>query len=298
MTVFGALGFTTPWLLLGMLALPVLWIVLRAVPPAPVRRMFPGVALLLGLTDDSQETDRTPWWLLMLRSLAVAAVIAALAGPVLNPRTDGAGASDLPLLVVMDATWASAPDWARRVDAAEARMAEAGRRGRPVALILTTAPEPAAFQPASAWIARLPGLTPAPWQAGPDQLAELILGLPQGAFDTYWVTDGLARDTRRDLLNALDARGTVTVVATERPILGLAPVRLEDGALVLTLKRATPGPARQVTVAVHGTDPAGNAVVLDRADASFDPESNMAEARLTLPAELRARITRIRRGVG
>ena len=50
MTLFGALGFTTPWLLLGLLALPILWIILRAIPPAPVRRRFPGVALLLGLT--------------------------------------------------------------------------------------------------------------------------------------------------------------------------------------------------------------------------------------------------------
>jgi len=34
MTLFGALGFLSPWLLLGLLALPVLWWLLRAVPPA------------------------------------------------------------------------------------------------------------------------------------------------------------------------------------------------------------------------------------------------------------------------
>ncbi len=56
MTLFG-IGFLSPWLLLGLLALPVLWIILRAVPPAPIRRRFPGVALLLGLRDD--ETAQT-----------------------------------------------------------------------------------------------------------------------------------------------------------------------------------------------------------------------------------------------
>ncbi|KKM70275.1 hypothetical protein LCGC14_1442330, partial [marine sediment metagenome] len=71
----GPIGFTAPWLLLGLLALPILWILLRAVPPAPVRRLFPGVALLLGLDDDAQESDRTPWWLLLLRSGAIAALI-------------------------------------------------------------------------------------------------------------------------------------------------------------------------------------------------------------------------------
>ena len=52
MTLFG-LGFTAPWLLLGLLTLPILWIILRAVPPAPIRRMFPGVVLLLGLKDST-----------------------------------------------------------------------------------------------------------------------------------------------------------------------------------------------------------------------------------------------------
>ena len=57
----GPLGFVTPWLLVPLVALPILWILLRAVPPAPIRRRFPGVALLLGLKDDEAETDKTPW---------------------------------------------------------------------------------------------------------------------------------------------------------------------------------------------------------------------------------------------
>ena len=71
MWALGPLAFANPWLLLGLPLLPILWILLRTVPPAPVRRLFPGVALLLGLTDDEVQTDRTPWWLLLLRMLAV-----------------------------------------------------------------------------------------------------------------------------------------------------------------------------------------------------------------------------------
>ena len=62
MTVLGGIGFTAPWMLLALLALPILWLILRAVPPAPIRRRFPGVALLLGLSDDESVSDRTPWW--------------------------------------------------------------------------------------------------------------------------------------------------------------------------------------------------------------------------------------------
>ena len=102
----GALGFTAPLLLLALIALPILWWLLRAVPPAPIRRRFPGIALLLGLEDDDSQTDTTPWWLLLLRMLAVAAFIIGFAGPILNPDDETPGTG--PLLVAMDASWASA----------------------------------------------------------------------------------------------------------------------------------------------------------------------------------------------
>src|SRR6056297_2652740 len=111
--MLGPIGFTAPWLLLALAALPILWLLLRAVPPAPIKRRFPGVALLLGLSDDDTVTDRTPWWLLLLRMLAVAAMIIALAGPVLNPQEKRA-ATDMPLLVLLDGTWARAAGWEAR----------------------------------------------------------------------------------------------------------------------------------------------------------------------------------------
>ena len=54
MWTLGPLGFISPLLLLGLIALPILWLFLRAVPPAPIKRRFPGVALLLGLTDSRE----------------------------------------------------------------------------------------------------------------------------------------------------------------------------------------------------------------------------------------------------
>ena len=105
--MIGSVAFTSPLLLLMLLALPILWWVLRAVPPAPIRRRFPGVALLIGLRDEDSQSDKTPWWLLLLRILAVAAAIVGFAGPVLNPSEERP--SDGPLLVLMDGSWASGP---------------------------------------------------------------------------------------------------------------------------------------------------------------------------------------------
>ena len=72
LAAFG-IGFAAPWLLLGLLGLPILWWLLRAVPPAPIRRLSPGVLLLLGLSDVESQTDRTSWWLLFIRTLPIAA---------------------------------------------------------------------------------------------------------------------------------------------------------------------------------------------------------------------------------
>ena len=47
MMQLGPLGFASPWLLLALLALPILWWLLRATPPAPLRERFPGVAILI-----------------------------------------------------------------------------------------------------------------------------------------------------------------------------------------------------------------------------------------------------------
>ena len=58
MTMIAGIGFTAPWVLLGLLTLPILWLILRSVPPAPIRRLFPAVTLLLGLKDDESVSDR------------------------------------------------------------------------------------------------------------------------------------------------------------------------------------------------------------------------------------------------
>ena len=208
MTILG-IGFLSPWLLTALAALPILWILLRAVPPAPVRMLFPGVILLLGLKDEEQVSDRTPWWLLLLRMLAIAALIIGLAGPVLNPRDDAERGTG-PLLVLMDAGWASAPSWTAQRDALEALLQEAQSDRRRVAMMRVTEPEQPVFQTADTWRSRLPGLQPAPWVPGPrdyDSAAAALDGVE--AFNTLWLSDGLAHEGRASMLARLEEFGAV-----------------------------------------------------------------------------------------
>ena len=286
MWMLGPVGFTAPWLLLGLLGLPILWFLLRAVPPAPVRRRFPGVVLLLGLRDEDAEAERTPWWLLALRMAALAAAIAGFAGPVLNPRVALPGQG--PLLLLADASWAAAPGWARAQARAAEALEEARRAGRPVALISLSVPPSVApgFSPAADLAAQLPGLRPQPWtpEAAPAP------ALPEGRFDTLWLSDGLAREGRAALLETLQARGAVTVWQPAAPVLALGPVVLRDGALVVEAL-ASAAPVAPVELVAIGLDPLGAERELLRAPLDFAGVTR-AEARLDPPPELRNRITR------
>ncbi len=291
MFTLGPLAFTSGWLLLGLIALPVLWILLRAVPPAPVRRRFPGVALLLGLTDAESQSDRTPWWLLLLRLAAVAAVIVGFAGPILNPQTARPGTG--PLLILSDGTWADARDWDDRIDRMGATLADAARQGRSVAVVtLTDLPAGGPdFQSGDVTALRLPNLQPAAWEPDDAAVAGFAAGL-SGQFDTVWLSDGLARDSRDPLLAALQARGAVSVYQTPRTTVALRPARFEDGIIILTGARTPQGAAVTVPVQAIGLDPAGAERVLASVDMTFDAGADVAEVTLTLPPELRNRVTR------
>ena len=288
--MIAGLAFATPLLLLGLLALPVLWWILRAVPPAPIRRRFPGVALLLGLKDDDSQTDKTPWWLLALRMAALAAAIIGFSGPVLNPQAERSGTG--PLLIVMDSSWAAARDWSARLERTALLLDEASRAGRPVALVqLTDLPAgDLALQSANAWAQRLPSLVPAPF--APDLLAAAAWakGLP-APLETWWIADGLDHPGRAELTEALMALGPVSVFQGARDLVALRPPRFEDGMVRAGLIRLGAAPL-SVEVVAHGLDPAGIARDLARAPVSFDAGATMAEAEFDLPPELRNRITR------
>ncbi|MDF1619135.1 DUF4159 domain-containing protein [Pseudothioclava nitratireducens] len=285
MWMLGPVGFTAPWLLLGLAALPVLWLLLRAVPPAPLRRRFPGVALLLGLTDEDVQAERTPWWLMLLRMAALAAAIIGFAGPVLNPVVSVPGQG--PLLIVADASWASARDWSRRIERMDRALGEAQAAGRPVALLSLTEPPPArlSFADAGSLRASLPGIVPQPWEPGP--LEDI---LPEGAFETFWLSDGLARESRDLLLEQLEARGAVRVWQTGTPVVALGRSAIEDGQIALPIRTSLAPPA-PLEVAAIGLDPAGIERELARETADFQAATETT-LRFDLPPELRNRITR------
>src|SRR5258707_14030937 len=112
MLALGSLAFVSPWLLVALAALPIIWWLLRVTPPAPRRVAFPAIRLLLGLVPREETPARTPLWLILLRMVLAALVILAAAHPLLNP--EARPASTGPILPIVHDGSAAAPDLPNR----------------------------------------------------------------------------------------------------------------------------------------------------------------------------------------
>ena len=130
------LSFGAPMVLWGLVALPVIWWLLRLTPPKPLQEVFPPLRILASVLRKEETPHQSPWWLTLLRLLMAALVVLALADPVFNPR-EKMQAGGAALALVVDNGWASAPDWDVRVATA--------RRSTPVS------PKRCATCPAPAW---------------------------------------------------------------------------------------------------------------------------------------------------
>lgn len=293
MAGISAISFLAPWLLLGLLVLPVLWLLLRAVPPAPLRRRFPAVALLLGLEDKETTPDRTPWWLLLIRLLAVAAVIIGFAGPILNPVERVAGKG--PLLIGMDASWASANDWAARVAKLDEILQEAAIDGRPVALVRwTDAPlvdAPLEFAAASTWAGRLAGMVPNAWEPSYDTWHAPLRAAADDVDEVIWVSDGLARDGQDEMRGVLQQTGDLSVVRPVGAVTALRPLQFSDGMLRTQVVRSDASVEQSASVEVYGPDPTGITRRLDQVVVDLPVGETVADVAFDLPTELRNRVT-------
>ena len=297
MLTLGPLAFLQPWLLLGLIALPAIWLLLRLTPPTPRRVSFPPLALLLKLVAPEETPARTPWWLLLLRLAIAGLIIIGLAGPVLNPAPELGGRG--PLLLVVDDGWAAAPNWQRRIEVAGELLDQAERDNRAV-IVLRTAPSGRAAalepRPAREVLESLPGWQPRAWPVDHEEALARLEASGLQAAQPVWLADGIAdREGRleatRPLATALAELGEVQIFAdppADRALL-LAPDELGQSTQSVRIVRPateTPWPAEIVA-----SGPAGE--VLGRFAVPVEASGQEVTVELDLPLDLRNRIARL-----
>ncbi|MFA5123278.1 DUF4159 domain-containing protein [Zavarzinia sp.] len=295
MSALGAIGFSAPWVLLALAALPAIWWLVRLIPPAPRQTRFPALRLLLDLEQRHDTPERTPWWLILLRLLLAGLVVVGLAGPVLNPPPPGSGEG--PLLVVIDDGWAAASHWRERMAALAPRLAAAEAAGRPVRLMTTAPAGEGDMQapPLLTW-AEMKGavaaLQPKPWAVDRKAAADALDDLPEGAVgETLWLDDGVDDGAATDFATRLTRLGPVTRLDLPpgNAALALGMPTLVDNGLEIGIGRALADGPRHLTLLARNEE----GQVLGRDIMDLGAEEVGASVTIDLPPELRNKVTRI-----
>src|SRR5437763_5430823 len=131
------LGFAQPLVLFGLLSIPVLWWLLRLIPPQPRRINFPPTRLLFQIQPKQETPSRTPWWLTLLRLTLATIVILAAAGPLWNPPVETAS-SKAAIALLIDDGFVTAGTWDARMRNAVDLVGRAGADNRAGALVALT----------------------------------------------------------------------------------------------------------------------------------------------------------------
>ena len=247
---FGALAFLNPWLLGALATLPIIYWLLRTVPPRPRQVTFPPTRILVGLENEEKTPAKSPWWLTLIRLAAATLIILALAEPVLNPSREAALDGNGPVAILVDNGWASAAHWGERQRMIDRVIAEAESHNRPVVVV----PTASAAKTVTARIeaptdARSTAAALEPQPFAPDRLAAVkalesaLEGASKGAPSVVWLSDGIDHDAKAaetaQRLKGLAQDGTFAVVADGRgaEALGLYAGIGQSGKLEARLAR-------------------------------------------------------------
>jgi len=281
-----------PLALAALVALPILWFILRATPPAPKNVELPSLRLLDGVEPREETPDRTPWWVLLLRILAVVAAGLGLAQPVYAPAGPPEAAETGPLLVVVDDGWASAARWSDLQNAADAAIDAAGR-DTPVHLLFTAPrdrPLDAADRYSRQEAARLlDAAAPASWPVDRAGALERLEAARLNPSRILYATHGLSEGTDGDFLASLAGLGTLDVyVAAPRGALAITSLTSDGNGVAVTLSRIETGSAQEIAVSALTLDGAA----LSTATASFGAGERETLARFDLPGAALSRVSR------
>ncbi|MEZ6012296.1 MAG: DUF4159 domain-containing protein [Hyphomonas sp.] len=303
MTALGPFLLGAPWALAALIALPVIWWILRATPPAPKDIELPSLRILEGVEPKEETPARTPWWVWLIRTLAVTAAILGLSQPVYAPgakneSADGTGA----LLIVLDNGWPSAPRWSELINAATATL-DTGNRDAPVYLLLT-APQQLNADPAERLsradaAKRLSSLRPQAW--GTDRTDALKRLDASGLHPAriFWASDGLESETGRAFAADLAGRAPLTAFAAPpRAPAAITGLQSQTDSVSVTLRRVETRGEERAFVSALTLD--GSA--LATANVVFTDGEKQASAEFKIPAAALARVTRFavtgRQGAG
>ncbi|MET0544757.1 MAG: DUF4159 domain-containing protein [Caulobacterales bacterium] len=295
MFMLGPFAFSQPWALLGLISLPIIFFVVRALPPAPKRMLFAPARIILGLKSPEETPARTPLLIILLRMAAAALICLGLADP-RRAAAPNAGGGDL--LLVIDDGWTSAINWNAIKTEATAAIEEAERSGG-VVRFLFTAPEAAAQSvmegvPPDQARSMIQARTPKSWMTDSEDAARRVEQAKQSgklrAKRIVWINDGLQDGGEQALARQLGSFGPIDVRRPLRLPHALKDARIGSDGVELSVTRAKQSGGEKVSL--MAVDRSG--LPLGSTEVRFAAGAENAKAQIALPPALSARIGRVR----
>ena len=289
------LGFAQPLVLLGLLALPVLWWLLRLIPPRPRQIAFPPTRLLFDIAPREETPARTPWWLTLLRLALAALMIFAVAGPLWNPPLATATKA-APIALLVDDAWGAAATWDIRLRTADELIARAEADGRGVAVVPLSEPgRDISLETPGAARVRLRQIRPKPHTLDRAEalasIARFLQATPE--VELVWLTDGIdighADAFVSGLARLLDRRPITVITGGIKPAHALTAADNAAGALSVQVLRAAS--AAPETGLIRALDLKG--LPLGDARFEFKAGERQTAAQFDLPVEIRNDIARL-----
>ncbi|KQW29005.1 RNA-binding protein [Rhizobium sp. Root274] len=288
------LAFGAPAILGALLALPLIWWLLKLTPPRPKYEVFPPLRILAGVLKREETPSKSPWWLTLLRMLMAAIVIFALADPVLNPR-NATLSGDGPLLLVVENSWSTAADWDRRVETATTLIGDAAGRSLPVAILFTAdqAQDATPGTPAVA-LEKLAAAAPRPLRPDRARTLEAL----RTSFATErpgtlaYIADGISRDAKDAFLTDLATLSPAEfrLIENNGPS-AIAITGANNGADVLSVSLSRLDGTEPRQVIVDAQDRQGRVIASGAVD--FAAGTTEATGQITAPFELRNDFARL-----
>ena len=286
----GPITFLAPLVLLGLLALPIIWWILRVTPPSPKKETFPPLRILKDVVTEEETPDSTPLWLLLFRILLGAILAIALARPILQ-QTEGI--TTRPLTLIIDDGWDAAPNWTNVIREAEAKITDARRKNVDVLLLTTITPNTnAKFKPAEDALKAVKSLRPKALPSNRETLAKALDNTDISSSEAVWLSSGVNFGQADALSNVLKAAAKAVRLDPigEASIIMPGEIRETPDGFKSVWHRPNNSGLRNLEIIASGKD----GRVIGRADISFTPGASRAEAEFKLPSELRSRVSTLR----
>ncbi len=287
--IIGPVTFLAPLALLGLLALPIIWWVLKITPPKPLLQIFPPLRLLADINKEEDMPNATPPWLLIFRLLMGALLAVALANPILfKPDIE----TNRPLALIIDNGWEAAGNWSAVITEAEALVEQAVSENQMVAILRTVdirGENAAGFIPAAEALKSIRSLQVTPFEPERLAVAQQMKGLDLSTADILWLSDGVDFGDADEFRATLQSGGDQKIYTPSSAFSALLAGDITETAngFRATWHRTDTVSLRALNIVALNSQ----GRILARAEISFLPGKASTEAEFILPSELRNRVS-------